>query len=513
MLRIVAPTMAVSLALLLVGGLAAWYLHRLQRESTCFIAETLIKVEAAEEIQSHCQQLRNRLAVDRLLRQEPDRAMLAESREGIDQWIRKARALAVEPEERALLDRISEGYDQLFALFAVSFDDRQDDWKHEVIVKAVRDIAREQILIPAGAYLDLNRATVARASERAQEIADRMGIGFLLLGMCGSVAGLLAGYTIARSVRRSLAQMSIPIRDATGSLNQVIGPIRFSTEEGLDEMEAALHEMSDRVSTVVERFQAAQAAAARAQRLAAMGQMAAGLAHELRNPLTAMKILIQAAAEQEDGAALDWRDLEVLQQEIGRLDRIIQNYLDFARPPQLERSAIALRRVLEQTVELVRPRADQTGIFIDCRLPARIVEIDADVGQIRQVLLNLLLNAIDASPEGETIVVRMHFEPSEAPEGASGGTETPEWVVIEVMDRGPGLPPKLGDEIFEPFVSTKEAGTGLGLSICKRIVEDHGGHVTAENGPEGGAAFTVRLPVHAGGRSENATEMENGGAN
>ena len=338
----------------------------------------------------------------------------------------------------------------------------------------------------------------AAASQDQQTIADRMGLGLLLLGMCGSVAGLLAGHGLARGVRRSLMQMSIPINDATGALNQVIGPITVSSEEGFEELETALRAMSDRVAKVVQQYQAAQIAMTRAERLAAMGQLAAGLAHELRNPLTSMKILIQAACEGDESATLDRKDLGVLRDEVNRLDQIIQNYLDYARPPQIERSEFALRRVVEQSVELVGSRAAQMDLRIDCRLPERIVKVDVDAGQIRQVLLNLLLNAIDASPEGETITLRMRFE-SEDGSAAAPATEDepPKWVVIEVADRGPGLPKELDDRIFEPFVSTKEAGTGLGLPTCRRIVEDHGGHIVAADGAEGGAVFTVWLPVRA----------------
>src|SRR5262249_21102502 len=116
--------------------------------------------------------------------------------------------------------------------------------------------------------------------------------------------------------------------------------------------------------------------------------------------------------------------------------------------------------------------------------PATVV-VEADFGQIRQVVLNLLLNALDAVPQGGTVWVRL----------AAPDTEADGWLTLQVADTGPGLPGQLGQQIFEPFVSTKETGLGLGLSICKRIVEAHGGTLGAANRPEGGACFTVRLPI------------------
>ncbi|MBN2295297.1 MAG: hypothetical protein JXM70_22895 [Pirellulales bacterium] len=507
MLRIVAPTLVVSFILLLLGGLAAWYLHQLQRESTRLMTASLAKVQVADEIQLFCLRLQNKLAIDHLLNQETQRSDLEESHKEIDKCIEQARSLVTDAKETELLDQISQGYEHFFSVYSISFDKTHADEKHEEVLQAIRDVSNKQILEPAIVYRKLNERMATAASEREQAIADHMGVGLLLLGMCGAVAGLLAGYGIARGVRRSLVQMSLPIRDTTGALNQVIGPISISAEQDFEELESSLHDISERVSAMVNQFEVAQVAASRTQKLAAMGQMAAGLAHELRNPLTSMKILVQGAAERGDSATLDHEDLGVLREEIDRLDRIIQNYLDYARPPKLERSEFAIRRILEQTVELVESRAAQLDLRIDCQLPERIVEIDADVGQIRQVLLNLLLNAIDASPEGDTIKLTMRFEPDSPPEGKSTeGDVQPQWVIIEVADRGPGLPGDLGDRIFEPFVSSKESGTGLGLSTCKRIIEDHNGQITAQNRANGGAVFTIRLPVRAEDENDTASE-------
>ena len=209
--------------------------------------------------------------------------------------------------------------------------------------------------------------------------------------------------------------------------------------------------------------------------------MAAGIAHELRNPLMPIKILVQSAAERRPSPGLDGRDLTVLEQEISRLERSIQTFLDFARPPRIEKTTFAVRDVLEQIVKLLEARAERQGVRIECRFPAEPARIEADVGQFRQVVLNLLLNALDAVPHGGAIGLEM--------------TNEDRVLTLRVADTGGGLPGELGEQIFEPFVSTKETGLGLGLSICKRIVEAHGGEIRAANRPEGGAVFTVRLPM------------------
>ena len=177
----------------------------------------------------------------------------------------------------------------------------------------------------------------------------------------------------------------------------------------------------------------------------------------------------------------------MLEEEITRLERSAETFLDFARPPEIERRTFDLRLLVGQVLDLVLPRAGREGVRISCESPEdQPITIRADMGQVRQVLLNLVLNALDAVPEGGSISVEI--------ETGEGGNGRPGWVTVRVCDTGRGLPSELGSKIFEPFVSTKPTGIGLGLSICKRIVESHGGQIEAVNRPEGGAEFTIRLP-------------------
>jgi two-component system sensor histidine kinase HydH len=495
--RMIAPTLAMSLVLLLLGGVAAWYLHELQKESSALLSSAVTEVRAGEQLEIIAHELRNELYQFLFVQEDPARlAGLSRLHSHATDWIDTARKLATTDEEKELIAQIDQGYMHFFTeLTRVTQDPHVADHRQSILA-LVDEVTTNEILVPARRYRHLNQELMEAASQRNQTVANGMGLGLLLLGVCGAVAGLLAGYAIARGVQRSLVQLSVPIRDATGALSEVVGPITVSSEQSFEEMEAALQRMAERVATMVERLQEAHSAATRAERLAAMGQLAAGLAHELRNPLTSMKILIQSAVQDGDAVNLDTEDLTVLKQEITRLEHTIQTYLDYARPPKLEKSPFVLRQILQQTVDLVSHRATQLHVKIDCRLPQQVIQITADVGQIRQVLLNLLLNALDASPEGDTVMARMCYEFADGIDEELGEAEPlPRWVVIEIADNGSGLPPDLGDRIFEPFVSTKDGGTGLGLATCRRIVEDHGGQIVAVTRPEGGALFIVRLPV------------------
>ena len=169
---------------------------------------------------------------------------------------------------------------------------------------------------------------------------DRVALVLLLLGTCGAAAGLIAGFGIARGISRSIAQLSVPIHDAAGKLNEVVGPISLSPDWDVESLDVLLRRMADEVGTVVERLERSRREALRAEQLAALGQLAAGLAHELRNPLTSMKILVQSAAERGESAGLRGRSLAVLEEEISRLEGSIQSFLDFARPPALEKRQV-----------------------------------------------------------------------------------------------------------------------------------------------------------------------------
>ncbi len=280
---------------------------------------------------------------------------------------------------------------------------------------------------------------------RNQVLADRLGLALLVLGMGGAVAGMLSGIAVARRTHRRL----------------------------LD----------------------SERAAARGQQLATLGRVAAALAHELRNPLTSMRIVTQSAVNSDGHVTIDAEDFAILAQEIERLDNAIQTFLDYARPPRPEIRPCIVQTLVRQTMSLIERRAAQIGVELREDISSEPIEIAADPGQIKQVILNILLNALDASPDGGTVTVRSRIASlchGPAPGGLS--SRCPRMVQIEIADAGVGLPAELGERVFEAFVSTKETGTGLGLAICRRIVDDHGGELTARNAPGGGAVFTIHLP-------------------
>jgi signal transduction histidine kinase len=482
--------LALSLLPLAGGIVAAWQVQRSQKNASDALAWNVSSMRAAEELVISFQDVRAKLHRFLLTANRQHLEDVLGLRPGVDRWMDATERTAVSERERELISRLKTGYGRFFEEFQGLLDDPPAQGLASRVRKLADDTLTREILQPAQDYLDINEEEIAAGNTEKERSADRMVLGLLLLGVCGPMSGLLAGFGISRAISHSIVRLSVPIRDAAGKLNEIVGPISVSARWGLDELEVVLRTIADRIGTVIERLQQSEQDARRAEHLAAVGQMAAGIAHELRNPLMPMKILVQAAAERVPSPGLDERDLAVLDQEINRLERSIQLFLDFARPPQVEKRTFDMAEVLTQLVNLLAARAGQQGVRLEYRQPQQPVWIHADAGQIRQVVLNLLLNALDATSHGGTVHLEMAVS-GHLPEGDVGPDR---WLTLRVIDTGCGLPAELGPRIFDPFVSTKETGLGLGLSICKRIVEAHEGEIQAVDRPGGGAVFTIRLP-------------------
>jgi len=214
------------------------------------------------------------------------------------------------------------------------------------------------------------------------------------------------------------------------------------------------------------------------EKLAALGRLSAGLAHEMRNPLNTLNVLVYAMAEKPTG---DLRaDLEVVKRELDRLRLLLDQFLDFARPRPPRFARERLEEIVEETLLLVKPEAVKRSITIVREGPPRLPPAWADGMQIRQVLLNVLLNAMQALERGGTIRVFLR--------------EAPDALVVLVEDTGPGIPAEVRERLFEPFFSTRKGGLGLGLSISQRILEAHSGTLEIDSQPGTGTRVSIKLP-------------------
>ena len=244
---------------------------------------------------------------------------------------------------------------------------------------------------------------------------------------------------------------------------------------------------------------ALEEARARDQRLAAVGHLAAGVAHEVRNPLNTISMGLQRLRSEfrpAEGNPEEYaRFTEVMQGEVRRLNETVERFLELARPAPLAFGVCPVAEHVADLATLVRPEAEARGVTVEAKLPPAMPAARADCARLHRALLNLLLNGVQAMPGGGTLSISIRDA------HGNGSASGDEWVEIAISDTGVGIAPEDLGRIFEPYFTTKPEGTGLGLALAHRIVEDHGGTLTAESpGPGRGATFRVRLP--AAGRGD-----------
>ncbi|MEX1040067.1 MAG: ATP-binding protein [Pirellulaceae bacterium] len=482
--RAILPTAAVGGLLLLVASYGAWHVYQLQKRSTEILSENVSSVRAAEELETIMREVQYRIKQHLTTENPRHLSAIADLRDPSQHWLAEMEQLATSTREVELVERVERGHEILLTGLD-AYRTGEDD--PERLRTLANEVLPNKILASTQRYIVYNERQVALGNERNMVSANRLIFGMIFVGATGGLAGLGLGYAIAYRLRRTIVQLSFPLRSVAGRLNNVVEPVSISADPGFEDLEEVLRRVSTQVETVVERLQKSELETLRSEQLAAVGQLAAGFAHEIRNPLTSMKVIVESVASPHE---LDYQDLQILRDETIRLEQSTQMFLDFARPPLPEKRSQDLRRLVEHPVGLAEVQAERIQVQIEVRQPDTLILVEVDGTQIGQVVLNLLMNALDASPTGSTITLEL----DETSTSASSRGGTLHWAVIRVRDQGMGLPNNLRQRIFDPFVSNKPTGIGLGLSICKRIVEAHGGKITAEDTEAAGATFTVVLP-------------------
>jgi signal transduction histidine kinase len=338
--------------------------------------------------------------------------------------------------------------------------------------------------------LDELRGYVRESLRRsALLLAATVGSGMLLMAIFGS-------FWVNRPVRRLKEQAE---RIGTGDFSTAV------TISGRDEL-AGLAGTIDRMRSQLAEARAAEQAANEAriealeklrhtERLATLGRLSAGMAHELGTPLNVIAGRAQLIARQSLTGEETQRSARIIGEQAERMTAIMRQLLDFARRGRARKQPVELNGLITGIVELLAPTARKQAVELHWQAAAEPLTIDADPGQLQQVLLNLAINGIQAMPQGGPLHLQLNREPAVVRPAAETTAKGP-WCSIRVADRGQGIAPEDLPQIFDPFFTTKEVGqgTGLGLSIAYGIVEEHGGWIEVASTPCEGSTFTVFLP-------------------
>jgi two-component system sensor histidine kinase HydH len=248
------------------------------------------------------------------------------------------------------------------------------------------------------------------------------------------------------------------------------------------ELKAFSQQMEEKIQKTTADLRKTEAQLIRSEKLAALGQLSAGIAHEIRNPLTSINILIHSLTENLPTEDSRLEDLKVIEEEILRINEIVDQFLRFAKPASPLFEKTNLIPIFEEILQLLRPQIEKGKIAAKKAFDL-LPPITVDKEQIKQVILNLLMNAIQAMPGGGDLNMS----------GRLSGDGY--WVELTIQDSGIGIPQEDLEKLFDPFFSTREGGIGLGLSIAHRIIDQHHGKIEVESIPEKGTRFAISLPV------------------
>ena len=330
--------------------------------------------------------------------------------------------------------------------------------------------------------------------ERALILAA-FGLGTIAL-VCLLVAFTLHRY-VGRPVRRLLTGTQkiasgefahrIPVtgNDEIAELARSFNRMSESLGKAYAELQALASTLEQRVAQKTQELQTAQRQVIRAEKLASLGRMAAGVAHELNNPLTGVLTFAHLVARKVPSDSQEMADLRVIIGETNRCARIIRDLLQFARETEPHQKPEDLNEIIRQTLLILQPQALFHDIRVQMRLADNLPAVVVDAGQIRQVLMNILLNAAEAMPEEGELIIMTAAEP----EGK---------VALSITDNGCGISRENLGKIFDPFFTTKDPGkgTGLGLAVSLKLIESHGGTIEAASEVGKGSTFRVVLPLH-----------------
>lgn len=471
--------LAALLVTTLSGGLVTlWYSHAVDSLFNSLIDKNLASLQAAEKLETALAMQKGFLTYYFLDGNPEWLQQLAAYHRAFETSLQKARKSAYTVAMEEILDQIDAKYksylkdrDQVIHLYRAGERDAGAQL-HQVVRRqfyAIHELCERYKLIQDYA--------IARARSDSQARARFINAMALAVMPSVAVLGLVLAYIL---------------------IKQILGPIRalaLKTAPGdshtplPDEVKA----LSSRVYHLIEDIDQAQSELERSQehllqskKLAMVGKLAAGVAHSIRNPLTSVKMRLFSLGRSLELSATQKEDFEVISEEIRHIDTIVRDFLEFSRPPKLKMQKISPSDVVDSALTLLNHRLESYGVRVELQRRSRLAETWADLEQLKEVLVNLLINACEAMVGGGQITIREEERLVE-PAGRTA--------VIQVSDNGPGMPESIQNQVFQPFFSTKEEGTGLGLSIAARIVEEHGGWIELKSKEGQGAIFIITLPL------------------
>jgi signal transduction histidine kinase len=322
----------------------------------------------------------------------------------------------------------------------------------------------------------------ATVDEFAPSVAGMRKVSLFLVLLVALVASTAFVLVVRRGTRSLIALTSAADQVGAGSFAPKLPQ---PSDDEVGRLTAAFGLMVGKLEEMVRQIETGR-------HMAVVGEFASQISHEIRNPLTSLKLNIQTLRRAAAAGRIpdDQRQaVETCLQEIHRLDRVVRGVLALGRPHEDSHVPCSVHEVLDAALDVIRPQAREKGVHVDAELGARADRVSGNAERLEAAFLNLLLNGLDAVVDGGRVLVTTENRPRE---GAPTRT-----IAVRIADDGPGVPPEVREQVFRPFYSSKPEGSGFGLPLAARTVEEHGGRLVLDEdaGPLRGATFTVELPI------------------
>ena len=455
-----------------------WYTYRIERLLAVIVDKNLVAFHTAGELEIALVNQKGFVSYY-FLDGDPDwLRQLGEYRQIFKERLDGARLLIENERQRDSINNIAIEYDRY-----INSKDRVIAYyktgKLELGAKLHKKVRNYffRILQLCEEYKNLNMARIMTARKNSHAQAEKLR---LTAGTAIFVEFFLAVFLIMVLIRNILD----PVRRLALETERDGNPLK--TQNEIKALSRSVRGLLENVDQTQSELEKSREHLLQAEKMAMVGKLAAGMAHSIRNPFTSVKMRLFSLNRSLNLTETQKDDYRVISEEINHIDTVVQNFLEFSRPPKLKMQMVSPSVVVDSVIQLLEHRLKSYDVSIKVVRNGTLPEIEGDPEQLKEVLVNLVINACEAMEKKGSIVIeeKIFYEKS-----------LEKVAVLRLSDTGPGIPKPILDKIFQPFFTTKEEGTGLGLSIASRIIEEHKGRLEVISTENEGATFIITLPL------------------
>jgi len=469
---------------LISGIVMIWYTFRMESVLNLLIEKDVAAFQAAESLEAALVNQKG-FVTYYFLDNDPDwLRQLGEYRQIFKERLGEAKLLSDDEPQKEIITAIENEYGSYIELKdrVIAYYKTGEREKGARLHRGVRKLFFK-ILDLCEEYKNIHRNRMALAKEKSYNEAVNLRFFSITALLVVTFIVVLMGFFLVNSILKPIYRLAIEAgrEGKTGSTKD-----SGNTKDEISVLAKSVRELLNDIDLTHFELEKSREHLQQAEKMALVGKLAAGMAHSIRNPFTSVKMRLFSLGRSQNLTETQKDDIKVISDEIRHIDTIVQNFLEFSRPPKLKMQKISPSVVVDLAIQLLEHRLKSYDVTVNLVRKKPLPEIDVDPEQLKEVLVNLMVNSCEAMVRGGLISIHENEE-NDTPIGKA--------VVLRLSDNGPGIPESVIGKVLEPFFTTKEEGTGLGLSIVARIIEEHGGRIDIKSKEGEGSIFIITLPV------------------